>query len=398
MASHSIGDRIAIVGMGCTPFGDHADRGVEDLLVEASSEALASAGMDIGDVDAFWLGTFGSNVAGVTLSKPLKLQYKPVSRNENFCATGSDAFRNACYAVAAGAYDVAMAIGVEKVSDSLGAGIPFAPPQDSGTRLEVTPPGSYSYLSTGYIAKYGVSPEDLKAALTHVAWKNHANGARNARAQYRKALTKERIASAPDLAGNLSLLDCGGLTDGAAAVIICRAEEAHRYAKDAVYVKALSLAVGPGTGAMDSDYDYTSFPEVAASAQEAYRQAGVTDPRAQIGMAEVHDCFTVTEVVLMEDLQFAPRGTAWREILDGAFDIDGVLPVNPDGGLKSFGHPLGASGIRMLFESWLQLRGQAGERQIDLGGKLAMTQNLGGWPGDCLSFVSLLSAQPPSGG
>lgn len=243
-----------------------------------------------------------------------------------------------------------------------------------------------------------MSPEDLKAALTHVAWKNHANGARNARAQYRKALTKERIASAPDLAGNLSLLDCGGLTDGAAAVIICRAEEAHRYAKDAVYVKALSLAVGPGTGAMDSDYDYTSFPEVAASAQEAYRQAGVTDPRAQIGMAEVHDCFTVTEVVLMEDLQFAPRGTAWREILDGAFDIDGVLPVNPDGGLKSFGHPLGASGIRMLFESWLQLRGQAGERQIDLGGKLAMTQNLGGWPGDCLSFVSLLSAQPPSGG
>ncbi len=394
MAAHGMCDRVAIVGMGCTRFGSDPDRGLEDLIVQATSEALATSKVGIDDIDAFWFGTFNSGAAGVTLSKPLKLQYKPVSRNENFCATGSDAFRNACYAVASGAFDVVMAIGAEKITDAGVAGIPVTPPPSDGTMLEITPPGSYSYLSDGYCTKYGVDPDDLKAALTHVAWKNHSNGARNSRAQMRRELPKEQIAGAPDLSGNLSLLDCGGLTDGAAAVIVCRAEDAAKYCEQPVWVKALSLAVGPGDGLMNPDYDFTTFPEVAMCAQEAYRQAGVANPREQIAMAEVHDCFTVTEVVLIEDLQFADRGTAWREILDGTYDLDGALPINPDGGLKAFGHPLGASGIRMLFESWLQLRGEAGERQIDIDGRFAMTQNLGGWPGECLSFASLLGAQP----
>jgi len=160
-----------------------------------------------------------------------------------------------------------------------------------------------------------------------------------------------------------------------------------------LFVKALSFIAGNGSGVTDPAYDYTTFPEIAACAKDAYEQAGVTDPANQIKMAEVHDCFTITELVLMEDLGFSPRGTAWKDELDGRFDLDGELPVNPDGGLKSFGHPTGASGLRMIYEAWLQLRGEApAERQIpgiDHEGALALTHNLGGYPGEMVSFVGI---------
>jgi acetyl-CoA C-acetyltransferase len=393
MSSRGITDKIAIVGMGCTTFGERWDKGVDDLLVDAATEASASAGMPIEDIDAFWLGTFGSGVSGVTLSKPLKIAYKPVSRNENFCATGSEAFRNACYAVASGAYDSAMAIGVEKVKDAGLSGLPFAMPGGDGTMLDATPVGTFSHLAVGYAQRYGLDDAELKDAMTHVAWKNHRNGALNPRAQFRREIPKDTIACAPPLAGNVSLMDCGGIADGSAAAIIVRAEDAHRYTDKPVFVKALAFAVGPGTGQMDPGYDHSTFPEVVASAEDAYRQAGVTEPRAEISFAEVHDCFTITEILLAEDLGFVERGTAWKEMLAGTFDLDGDLPINPDGGLKSFGHPLGASGIRMLFECWLQLRGEAGERQLGNGRPYALTQNLGGNPGECVSFVSLLGAE-----
>ena len=150
-------------------------------------------------------------------------------------------------------------------------------------------------------------------------------------------------------------------------------------------------------GPIDSSYDYTTFREVVRSAEDAYRQAGIDDPRAQLALAEVHDCFTPTELVLMEDLGFSPRGTAWKDVMDGFFDLEGGLPVNPDGGLKSFGHPIGASGLRMLFEAWTQLRGEAGERQISSianGKRRALTHNLGGSPGACVSFVSVVGDEP----
>jgi acetyl-CoA C-acetyltransferase len=156
------------------------------------------------------------------------------------------------------------------------------------------------------------------------------------------------------------------------------------------------LVAGPGRGPLDQSYDYTTFDEATRSVRQAYDQAGITDPRAEIAMAEVHDCFTPTELVLMEDLGFSQRGTGWKDVLAGAFDRDGELPVNPDGGLKSFGHPIGASGLRMLFECWLQLRGEAGERQIRTvaaGRTKALTQNLGGQPGACVSFVSIVGSE-----
>jgi len=397
MASHGIRDRVAIVGMGCTAFGEHWDRGPEDLLVEAAREALASAGLELAQVDAFWLGTLFSGASGLMLSRALKIEGKPVTRVENFCATGSEAFRNACYAVAAGAYDVAMAIGVEKLKDSGYSGLPGIGRPGDGTHAPLTAPAMFSLLAPAYARKYGLSEAELREVLTHIAWKNHRNGARNPRAQFRREVAKETIACAPLVAGPLGIFDCSGVSDGAAAAIVVRAEDAHRYTDRPLWVKGLAFVAGAGAGPLDPAYDYTTFPEVVASAADAYAQAGVKDPRAELAMAEVHDCFTPTELVLMEDLGFSARGTAWKDVLAGVFDLEGELPVNPDGGLKSFGHPIGASGLRMLFEAWLQLRGEAGPRQIPSvarGRRLALTHNLGGAPGECVSFVAIVGAAP----
>ena len=398
MGSNGIRDRVAIVGMGCTNFGERWDLSTDDLLVDAATMAMDSAGVAQEHIDAYWLGTMGSGLSGLTLAKPLKLDYKPVTRIENFCATGSESFRNACYAVASGAYDVAMAIGVEKLKDSGYSGLVVDGPAHDGTAVALTAPSMFGLLGPAYAERYGVTEEQMSDVLARIAWKNHANGARNSRAQFRKEVSIETIKASPRVSGQLGIFDCSGVSDGAAAAVIVRAEDAHRYTDKPLYVKALSFVAGPGTGPMDDRYDYTSFEEVVRSSEDAYGQAGITDPRAELALAEVHDCFTPTELVLMEDLGFSPRGDGWKDVLAGAFDRDGDLPVNPDGGLKSFGHPIGASGLRMLFECWLQLRGEAPqERQlasIAAGRKLGLTHNLGGQPGSCVSFVSIVGSEP----
>lgn len=398
MASRGIKDQVAIVGMGCTNFGEHWDKSVDDMLIEAAHATYESAGVAQDDIDAFWFGTLGSGTSGLTLSRPLKIDYKPVTRVENMCATGSEAFRNAAYAVASGAYDLVMAIGVEKLKDNGMSGLVSAPFPDDGTKSELTAPAMFSLLAPAYADKYGVDTDEMKDVLTRIAWKNHFNGARNPRAQFRKEVSKEKISNAPLIAGQLGIFDCSGVSDGSAAAILCRAEDAHKYTDNPLYVKALAFTAGPAAGPIDPEYDYTTFHEVVACAADAYAQAGIENPRAEIAMAEVHDCFTPTELVLMEDLGFAERGMGWKEVLAGTFDLDGELPVNPDGGLKSFGHPIGASGLRMLFECWLQLRQEApADRQIKSvteGGKtLGMTHNLGGAPGECVSFASIVGSE-----
>ena len=399
MGSHGICDQVAIVGMGCTPFGEHWDQSTASMLVDSTAEAVGSAGITLDDVDAFWLGTMGSGQSGMTLSAPLALDYKPVTRLENYCATGSEAFRNACYAVASGAYDIGMAVGVEKLKDSGYSGLVVGQAAHDGTMSSITAPAKFSLLAPAYGKKYGVSRAELKEVMTRIAWKNHYNGARNPRAQFRKEVSLETIAGSQLIAGDLGVFDCSGVSDGSAAAIIVRAEDALRYTDKPIYVKALSFVSGPGTGVRRQDYDFTTFTEVTRSAEDAYKQAGVTDPRAQLALAEVHDCFTPTELVLMEDLGFSARGQAWKDVLAGTFDLTGELAVNPDGGLKSFGHPIGASGLRMLFECFLQLRQEApAERQItsvtEGGRKLGLTHNLGGNPGHCVSFVSVVGSEP----
>ena len=389
MASKGIRDRVAIVGMGCTPFGEHWDKGVADLLIDAATECYRSAQVEAAAVDAYWLGTMGSGLSGLTLSEPLRIQYKPVTHVENFCATGSEALRNACYAVASGAYDLAMAIGVEKLKDSGYSGLVVSAPASDGTESTITAPATFSFLAPAYAKKYGLDDATLKDVLARIAYKNHYNGARNPKAQFRKEVPLDAIKASPKVAGCLGIMDCSGVSDGSAAAIVCRAEDAHRYTDNPIFVKALSFIAGPAEGPKRQEYDFTSFAEVVASAEDAYKQAGVTDPRGEISMAEVHDCFTPTELVLMEDLGFSPRGQGWKDVLEGRFDLKGPQPVNPDGGLKSFGHPIGASGLRMMYEMWLQLRGEAGPRQIERP-KLGLTHNLGGAPGRCVSFVSIV--------
>jgi acetyl-CoA C-acetyltransferase len=393
MGSHGIKDRVAIIGMGCTRFAEHWDKGVDELLIDAASDAFASASLTKEEVDAYWLGTAQSGMSGMTLSRPLRLQGKPVTRVENFCATGSEALRQAAYAVASGAYDVAMAIGAEKVKDSGYQGLNAFPIPNDGTQRTLTAAAMFSMVAPAYARRYGVSEEEMRTVLARIASKNHANGARNPRAQFRKEMSVERLCSMPAVAGGLSVFDCAGVADGAAAAIVVRAEDAARYRDDPLIIKALSFVAGDGSGVTDPAYDYTSFPEVAMSAADAYAQAGIISPRDELAMAEVHDCFTPTELVLMEDLGLAERGTAWKQVLSGFFDLDGGLPVNPDGGLKAFGHPVGASGLRMVFEAWLQLRGEAPpDRRISTFGErsLALTHNLGGYPGEMVSFVSIL--------
>jgi acetyl-CoA C-acetyltransferase len=396
MGSHGIRDRVAIVGMGCTRFAEHWDKGVDELLLDATGEAFSAAGVTPDDVDAYWLGTAQSGMSGMVLAKPLRLEGKPVTRVENMCATGSEALRQAAYAVASGAYDVAMAVGVEKVKDSGYQGLNAFPVPTDGTNRTLTAAAMFSMVAPAYAQRYGVDRDELRRVLARIASKNHHNGARNERAQFRREMSVDQICRMPAVAGDLSVFDCAGVADGAAAAVVVRAEDAHSYADRPLYVKALSFVAGNGSGLTDPAYDYTTFPEIAACAADAYAQAGVTNPRAELAMAEVHDCFTPTELVLMEDLGFAARGTAWKEVLAGAYDLDGDLPVNPDGGLKSFGHPVGASGLRMMFEAWLQLRGEApDERRIGTvpDRTLALTHNLGGYPGEMVSFVSILGTE-----
>jgi len=396
MSSHGIKDKVAIVGMGCTPFGEHWESSAADLLVDAAQDAFGSAGVPKSAVDAYWLGTLGSGFSGMTLSTALKTDFRPVTRVENFCASGSEAFRNACYAVASGAYDMVMAAGVEKLKDSGYSGLTRANPPHDGTASSLTAPARFSLLVPAYAEKYGVDRAEMKNVITRIAWKNHYNGARNERAAFRTEVPPGKIKASPRVAGDLGIFDCSGVSDGSAAAIIVRAEDAFKYTDKPLFVKALSFVAGSGRGALDPTYDYTTFDECVRSAADAYAQAGVTDPRREISMAEVHDCFTPTELVLMEDLGFSGRGQGWKDVLNGSFDLSGDLPVNPDGGLKSFGHPIGASGLRMLFECWLQLREQAPpERQIQVGGRgYGLTQNLGGVPGECVSFVSIVGPQP----
>ncbi len=395
MGSHGIRDRVAIVGMGCTPFGEHWDKGLDDLIVDAARDTFASAGVTKDDIDAYWFGTAQSGWSGIALAKPLQLQNKPVSRVENFCATGSEALRAAAYAVASGAYDVAMALGAEKVKDAGFQGLNGVQPPGDGTARTLTAAAMFSMVAPAYGQKYGVDDDQMTDVLATISAKNHYNGARNPRAQFRKEVSKEAICASPRVAGRLGVFDCAGVADGAAAAIVVRAEDAHRYTDTPIYIKALSFAAGSGSGLIDPGYDYTHFPECEAAAADAYRQAGITDPRHQLALAEVHDCFTPTELVLMEDLGFSARGEAWKDVLAGTFALNGELPVNPDGGLKSFGHPVGASGLRMFFEAWLQLRKEAPpERQLTTDRTMALTHNLGGYPGEMVSFVSIVGSEP----
>ena len=395
MASHGIKDQVAIVGMGCTSFGEHWDKSLDDLIIEAAQKATKSAGIETDLIDAYWFGTSQSAASGIALATPLRLSGKPVTRVENYCATGSESLRQACYAVASGAYDSVMALGAEKVKDSGYQGLNAFPIPTDGTNRTLTAAAMFSLILPAYAKRYEVDEDELRYVIARIAQKNHFNGSRNELAQFRREVSAEKICEMPSIAGRLSVMDCAGVADGAAAAIVVRAEDAHKYNDKPLYVKALSVVAGDSSGLVDPDFDFTTLPECATAAEDAYAQAGIEDPRKELAMAEVHDCFTPTEMILMEDLGFCEKGTAWQEVLNGSFDIDGEMPVNTDGGLKAFGHPVGASGLRMFYETWLQLRSEApSDRSISLEkSKQALVHNLGGYPGEMVSFVGIVGSE-----
>ena len=381
----SLSDQVAIIGMGCTKFGENWQQSADDMIVEACMEAFADARVRPDQIEAAWVGTLTSGVSGQTLSRPLKLQYIPVTRVENMCATGQDALRNAVFAVAAGAYDLVLVAGFEKLKDSGLTGLPGAASSVIGAGN--TAPGGFALAANRYFHEYGIGKE----TLAKIAVKNHYNGARNPKAHFQKEITLEQAMKAPLIASPLGLFDCCPTTDGAAAAIITRRELAEKYTDRFVTIKGMGLAVGPGTGRVDENYSFTTFPETKAAAKQAYTQAGITNPRQQLSMAEVHDCFTITELIIYEDLGFCAPGTAAAAVDDGTFALRGELPVNTDGGLKSFGHPIGASGLRMLYECYGQLMCRAGQRQIP-NPKLALAHNLGGNPGSFTCSVIIVGS------
>ncbi len=393
-----IRDKVVIIGMGCTKFGERWDVGVEELIVEAFEEAVQDAGIERSEIQAAWLGTcfeeINSGKSALPLSLTLRLPKIPVTRVENFCATGTEAFRGACYAVASGAYDIALALGVEKLKDIGYGGLPNWG-SDAGTlnwqwMPNVTAPGAFAQLATAYAAKYGIPMDDLKRAMAHVSAKSHANAALNPKAHLRRAASVEQIMASPTVAYPLGLFDCCGVSDGAACAVVTTPDIAQGLGKkDIVSVKALQLALSSGEEMGYNAWDGSHFVTTLKCSKKAYEEAGITDPREEISMMEVHDCFSITELVTMEDLDISERGGAPKDVLDGFFDLDGGIPCQPDGGLKCFGHPIGASGLRMLYEMYLQLQGRAGERQLP-DPRFGLTHNLGGMPYMNVSCIAIV--------
>lgn len=394
-----IRDKVAILGMGCSKFGERWDAGGEELMVEAYLEAMQDAGIEETQLDAAWfshhIDEIGVGKGGTPLAVALRLPNISVTRVENFCASGSEAFRGAVYAVAAGAADIALAVGCEKLKDTGYGGLPTG---QAGTLTpqwgaNMSAPGSFAQLASAYRTKHGVSKDDLKRAIAHVSVKSHQNGTKNPKAHLQKAITEEMCLNAPMIAEPLGLFDCCGVSDGAAAAIVTTPEIAKALGKkDLVTVKAMQLSVSNGLESAHNSWDGSYFHTARIASKKAYEEAGIRDPRNQISMMEVHDCFSITELVTMEDLHISREGEGWKDVLNGFYDADGQVPCQIDGGLKCFGHPIGASGLRMLYEMYLQLQGRAGARQLK-NPTFGMTHNLGGAPSMNVCSVAIIGAE-----
>ncbi len=385
----SIKDKVSIIGMGCSKFGERFDASREDLVLEAVMEALEDSGLKMKDIEAFWFGSFYEQ-HGTSLSSILKPDFKPVTRVENNCCSGADALRNAAFGIASGEYDVVMAIGLDKLKDNGFSGNPLFNLYRDNTEPSFGGPASFSLLVPAYAEKYNVSYEDMREAMVHVSYKNHYNGALNPKALYRKEIPLDKIRKSPMVCEPyLTIMDCSGVSDGAACAILTSTEKAKKFRNDPMYIKSAEIVASSGVGMYETSYDYTTILETEAAARVAYQKAGITNPSEQLDLVELHDCFSITEIVLYEALGLSTRGQGWPDALEGKFSLEGSLPVNVDGGLKAMGHPVGASGIRMVYESWLQFHGKAGKRQLE-NPRTGLAHCLGGKPWNNVSSVTIV--------
>jgi acetyl-CoA C-acetyltransferase len=371
----SMKDKTAIMGVGCTKFGEHWEKDHEDLIVEAAYEAMDDAGITPDDIEATWVGNLYdfTGLSGGVAAEPLKLFGKPTTRVENFCASGMDAFRNACFAVASGAYDVVMACGVEKLMDVGGTGLPV----DMGHPIlrGSSAPGMFALAATRSFHEYGWTKEDL----ANVAVKNHINGAKHPKAHFRREITLEKALNAPMVAWPLGRFDCCAMSDGAAAVIITRPDIAKtsKHKHDYVLTKANAMVNEAMLPMYRASFDFLGFDATRVAARKAYEEAGIKNPAQELDLAEVHDCFSITEIMNIQDLGLCAQGDGAKFVREGNTHIDGKMPINPSGGLKCFGHPIGATGCRMITEVTKQVQGRAEGAQVE-NARLGLAHNLGG--------------------
>jgi acetyl-CoA C-acetyltransferase len=380
---------VAVIGTGKTAFGAFADRDLRSLAVEAGSKCLQNGHVSPAHVEAFYLGNFagpsfvGQNHLAPYISTALGIQGVPSTRFEDACASSGSAFFHAVTAVAAGLYDLVLVAGVEKMTSQPTPKVSEILASAGDTSGEIKAGSTFASLfamiARRHMYQFGTTREQLAA----VAVKNHANGLLNPDAHMRKAVTMEQVMNAKPIAEPLNLYDCSLISDGAAAVLIAPAERAHEFTEKPVRV--LGIAQASDFLALDQKEDITTFPAVRRAAEKAYRMAGV-GPR-DIQFAELHDCFTIAEVIAMEDLGFVERGQGGPYTLAGCTARTGERPINTSGGLKSKGHPVGATGLAQVCDLTAQIRCEAGERQIPRH-SLGLAENLGGSGATCV--VSIL--------
>ncbi len=394
-----IRDKVAILGMGCCRFGERWESSAEDLMVESFAECIEDAGIDKKEIQAAYMGSYFDEVnigkSAVPVAQALKLPYIPVTRLENYCATATEAFRAACYAVASEAYDIVLAIGTEKLKDTGYGGLPAGAGAGVSAFMNganATAPGGFAQLATAYAAKFKIPMENIKNAIAHISAKSHANGAMNPKAHLRRAVSEEQIKAAPMVAYPLGLFDCCGVSDGSAAAIVTTPEIARSIKNNQplVKVKALQVVATSGEESIANTWDGTGFLTTQKAAHMAYKEAGIKDPRNELSMFDVHDCFSITEFVTMEDLHISPVGGAHDDIMDGFFDLDGGLPCQIDGGLKCFGHPIGASGLRMVYAMYEQLLDRVPDERKVKNPRFGLTHNLGGQPHRNVAAISII--------
>ena len=373
----SIKDKVAIIGTGVTRFGELWERDQQDLLVEAVYEGVNEANLDLKrDVDAIWVGTqyHFTGMSGAIFSDALKCYGKPVTRVENFCASGMDAVRNAALAVASEVYDIVIACGVEKMLDYGGRGLPLTGGELHPGLLIPSAPAMFALAANRAFKEWGWTREDL----AKVAVKNHYNGAHHPKAHFRKEITIDKALRSPIVAYPLCLYDCCAMSDGAAAVVLARPEIAKKYVGDNyATIKSLGMAVETLFPWQRPSESFTSFRANLKASEAAYKEAGIEDPRKELDFGIVHDCFTITELIIYQDLKLCKPGEAANLIREGVTAIDGEFPINPDGGLKCFGHPIGATGCRMTAELTRQVLGRAPGLQVK-DAEAGFAHNLGG--------------------
>jgi acetyl-CoA C-acetyltransferase len=382
---------VAIIGIGKTPFGVFPDRDIRSLAVDSGKKAMSGARIEPNQVEAFYLGNFaGPSFVGQShlapyIAAPMGITGVPCTRIEAACASSGSAFFHAFSAVAAGLYDVVLVTGVEKMTSQqtprVAEILAMAGECATEGKAGATFPALFAMIANRHMYQYGTTREHLAA----VAVKNHANGAKNPDAHMKKVITLEQAMAGKPIADPLTVYDCSLVSDGAASVILAPLDRAHEWTDKPVRV--LGIAQTSDYVALDRKQDITVLQAVRTAAEKAYKMAGVGP--SGIELAEVHDCFTIAEILAVEDLGFVSKGQGGPYTAEGCTALDGERPVNTSGGLKAKGHPVGATGVAQICDLVLQIRGEAGERQVARH-EIALAQNLGG--SGASAVVTILAA------